>query len=174
MGISPTQHLRLVLLVVGARIELASRDGSLISHTELITSLLYLPYNTLWPLRVIKGYQRPTDCRCPPSCVCLVLTCLVTWPGACPKQRLGSQDRIRTCTIGYYFIHQSSLSRTVYHSATWLCRARFCFISDLLADNWICSQNRIWTCMRWGVNLTISYASLAHFYGLIPSRASLA
>ena len=61
MGISPTQHLRLVLLVVGARIELAPRDGSLLSYTELITSLLYLPCNTLWPLRVTKGLQRPTD-----------------------------------------------------------------------------------------------------------------
>ena len=29
-----------------------------------------------------------------------------------------SQDRIWTCIIGYYFIHQSSLSRTVYHSDT--------------------------------------------------------
>ena len=47
--------------VVNARIELAPRAGPLISYTKLITSLFYLPYNTLWPLHVIKCLQRPID-----------------------------------------------------------------------------------------------------------------
>jgi hypothetical protein len=80
-------------------------------------SLFYLPCNALWPLRTTKGLQRPTDCRCPPSCVCLVLTYPPTWTSACPKQRLGSQDRIRTCNFRRYLFGSPYC---VYHSATWL------------------------------------------------------
>ncbi len=55
--------------------------------------------------------------RCLSISIDLVLTYPQTCTSTCPKSRLGSQDRIRTCNFRRYLFGSPYC---VYHSATWL------------------------------------------------------